>query len=540
MKTTVLLILLSIWLQLYGLHAETSGSQTSEKKIQGIVFHDKTGNGSFDKGKDVPLPGIAVSNGREIAVTDQSGYYELPVNDNSVIFVIKPENWMVPLNDKQMPRFYYIYSSTGASGTKFQGLPPTSSLAESVNFPLYPSEEPDSYDVLLFGDTQPRNRQEVYYVARDVLSEVSGTHAAFGVTLGDVVFDNLDMTAPMIDGIAKVGIPWIYVVGNHDLDLTGNNNLDIRGAWYRTVGPTYFSFTYGPVHYIVLDNIRWIVEDDRRFYRTGLGADQMEFLRNSISRLESDQLLVLLAHIPWTGSTAWEDDEEQKVFYDLISSHPNSVSLVGHTHRHYHHMIGKSHTFRHYDFETDDENDYPGSQPHHMISIGTVCGAWWTGAPDEYGIPHAVMTDGTPTSYNFLEIDGNTWKVRWKAARRPDDFQMHIHVPEAVDAGDFKDLVVTATIFNALPDALVEMKIGEGPWVKMEKTHRTDPVRDAAAQREKDLGNMPWRTMSAARPSEQLWEASTGISVEPGAYLIQVRSRDAWWEHNGRQIIYVW
>ena len=540
MRKSFIFILLISCVHLIGFSGAANNLYQPGYKVRGIVFHDKSGNGTYDEGKDQPLKGVAVSNGREVTVSDHNGFYELPLRDNSAIFVIKPRNWMVPVDKNQLPQFYYIYSPSGVTGTRFNGLPPTGLLPEMVNFPLYPAEEPDIFDVVVFGDTQPRNEQEVYYITRDVLPELIGTEAAFGVTLGDVVFDNLDIFDILIGGIATIGIPWINVIGNHDLEHTGMNNSDARGAWYRTFGPSYYSFSYGPAHFIVLDNIRWIVDGDRRYYSTGLGPDQMEFLRNDISRLESDQLLVLLAHIPWTGSTAWQHEEEQQAFYDLIAGHSNSLSLVGHTHRHYHHLIGESHTYRHYDFEIDDEDDFPGEQPHHMVSIGTVCGAWWSGAPDEYGIPHAMMTDGTPTSYVFLEIDGNEWKIRWKAARRPADFQMHIHAPETIGFDESADMTVTAIIFNAMPRAEVEMKIGhEGRWINMEKSHRTDPVRDAVLDRERKLGDVPWRIPGNSRVSEQLWEAKPGYRLEPGAHTIHIRAKDDWWEYEGRQVIYV-
>ena len=509
------------------MHHEIKAANQSVSKVKGIVFHDRSGDGFYNPRKDKPLEGVAVSNGREIAVSDKNGYYELPLRDNSVIFIIKPSNWMVPVSDDQLPEFFYVHSPTGATGTKFQGLPATGHLPESVNFPLYPSDEPDSYKVVIFGDTQPRNEQEIYYIARDALPELTGINAAFGVTMGDNVFDDLDLFEPLTSVISTVGIPWRYVLGNHDIDFTGNNNTDARGAWYRKFGPSYYSFSYGPAHYIVLDNIRWIVEDEKRYYRTGLGADQMEFLRNEIARLDNDQLVVLLAHIPFAGSTAWEDESEQQAFYEILAGHPNSLSLVAHTHRHYHHFIG-------------EDEGFPGAQPHHMISVGTVCGSWWTGSPDEYGIPHAMMSDGTPTSYNLLHIDGDEWKMSLKATRRPADFQMHIYVPEVVTPGESENMMVVANIFNALPSAEVEMKIGDGgQWIRMERNQRHDPVRIAVMKREEMLGDVPWRNLGSERISEHIWEARSASRLEPGAHVIHVRAKDKWWEYEGRQIIYV-
>lgn len=283
--------------------------------VKGIVFHDKNGNGIYDVKTDQPLKNIAVSNGREVVLTNQAGRYELPVGKYPAIFVIKPRNWKVPADDKNIHRFYYLHSPQGASGSNYKGLPPTGPIPEMINFPLYPVKEPDNFDVLILGDTQPRNEQEIHYFANDVLPGLIDINVPFGIILGDIVFDKLNLYDYLTNIISSIGIPIRYVPGNHDIDYTANNITDSRGTWFNTFGPTYYSFSYGPVHFIVLDDSRWIVEQDKRYYRTGLGEDQFEFVRNEIKRLKNDQLLVLLSHIPFEKSTAWESENEKKAFY---------------------------------------------------------------------------------------------------------------------------------------------------------------------------------------------------------------------------------
>jgi len=367
-------------------------------------------------------------------------------------------------------------------------------------------------------------------MSHDGLTELVGSNAAFGVTLGDVAFDNLDLFEHIYQSIGTIGIPWVNLIGNHDIDFTGNNQLEARGAFYKAFGPTYYAFSHGPVHFVVLDNIKWIVEDDQRYYRTGLGEDQIEFLRNELSRIDQDQLLVLMAHIPWYGPGGgfyWDDESERDELYKLIAGHPNSVSLVSHHHKHYHLFLDKEHGF-------------PGEQPHHMISVGSVCGAWWTGVPDEYGIPHAMMSDGTPTSYTYLQINGNEWKLRWKAARRPSTFQMHVYAPDAVKLADLSKVEVKANIFNALPSARVQMRVGEsGQWIEMERVREDDPVRVNALEWEKELEVIPWRPLSGLRHYGHSWEATLPSGLKKGVHVIYVQAKDEWWTYNGRRIIHM-
>jgi hypothetical protein len=492
--------------------------------VKGVVFHDKNENAVYDLDADEPLEGVAVSNGREVVITGRNGEYELPLRNDAATFVIKPRNWAVPVDEENVPRFYKMFSATGVSGTKFEGLAATGLLPESVDFPLYPAEEPDKLKVLVFGDTQPRDDKEIYYMSEGIISELVGVDADFGVTLGDVVFDDLSIYDHLIGSLSNVGTPMWYVAGNHDFDYTGNNSAEARGTWFNTFGPSYYSFSYGPAHFVVLDNVRWIVEEDDRYYRTGLGENQMEFLKNELERLDENQLLVLMAHIPFEGSTPWYDEAEKQAFYELIATHPNTVSLVAHTHRHYHHFI-------------DEEQGFPGEQPHHMISVGTVCGAWWTGAPDEYGIPHTMMSDGTPNGYAFLNIDGNSWNLKWKTAGVPENVQMHIAAPDVVSAenGTFK---VIANIYNALPGAEVKMKIGEeGEWMEMNRVPQKDPVRLAEKERENQLGDVPWRKMGSDADSEHTWEADLTTNLAPGVHFIQIKATDDWFTYEGKKLV---
>ncbi|MCA9185772.1 MAG: hypothetical protein KDA99_09135, partial [Planctomycetales bacterium] len=197
--------------------ALASRNATASATARGIVYEDVNSNQKFDDG-DRPLPEVRVSNGEQIVKTDAEGRYVLPVTDDTILFVIKPRGYRSPVNELQLPQFYYVHKPNGSPGLQFPGVAPTGPLPESVDFPLYAQEEPEQFKALLFGDPQPRDQREVDYIAHDVVEELRGTDAAFGVTLGDIVFDDLSMFQPQARVIAVLGIPWFNVIGNHDIN----------------------------------------------------------------------------------------------------------------------------------------------------------------------------------------------------------------------------------------------------------------------------------------------------------------------------------
>ena len=191
-KTHLVTPPLTCLILLAGCSAFAEAQNSAQASGKGVVFHDKNRNGTRDQGEP-GIGGVRVSNGSAITVTDSDGGYSLDVDDDTILFVIKPRGWQVPMNELNLPQFYYIHKPAGSPPSRFAGVPPTGELPASVDFPLHPNNEPDRFEAILFGDTQPRDGKEVNYIAHDVVEDVIGTDAAFGVTMGDIVFDDLSV-----------------------------------------------------------------------------------------------------------------------------------------------------------------------------------------------------------------------------------------------------------------------------------------------------------------------------------------------------------
>ena len=485
------------------------------RTAKGIVFHDANGNRRFDRGEK-PVPGIRVSNGREIVKTDEAGRYKLSVDEDTILFVIKPRGWRTPISDEQLPRFYYIHKPKGSPpDLKYAGVAPTGPLPASVDFPLYPQEEPDQFKAILFGDPQPRDQKEVDYIGHDVVEELIGTDASFGVTLGDITFDDLSLFESQARMIALLGIPWYNVIGNHDINYDAHHDHHSDETFERVFGPSYYSFDYGPVHFLVLDDIQWLVnENGKGRYIGGLGKEQMDFIKNDLALIPEEQLVVLMMHIPLV------EVEDRLELYRLIEQRPFCMSISAHKHVHQHHYI-------------TEKDGWRGPKPHHHVVNVTVSGSWWGGSPDERGIPHTLMADGAPNGYSIINFDGQKYWLDFYAAGRPKDYQMQISAEEEVPIDQLEQAEVFANVFNGSEKTRVELRLGDkGEWIPMQPAREADPAYKTLYEAEQALGNVPWRKMPKPAVSGHLWKARLSGNPPPGTYWLNVRAT----EEDGRVV----
>lgn len=477
----------------------------AQKVATGIVFHDMNRNGTRDAGE----PGIAnvlVSNQREVVRTDRQGRYSLPVDDDTILFVIKPRGWQAPLNENNLPQHYYIHKPNGSPKLRYPGVPPTGDLPASVDFALVPGPEPERFRALILGDTQVRDMQDLGYFAYDIVRELVGTgKAAFATILGDIVFDGLQMFEPLNRVMAQAGIPWYPVMGNHDMNHDTPEDRYADETFERVYGTPYYAFEYGKVSFIVLD----IVDMQSGKYKAGLGERQLAFIRNYLRHVPRSNLVVLLMHIP----LAELPDAERRELFDILAPFPHTLSFSAHTHIQFHQFFTR-------------EQGWNGSRPHHHVNTVTACGSWWTGVPDPEGIPHTTMRDGAPNGYLIAEFNGNRYTLRYKAARRPDNYQMNIYVPDSVPANETGNTRVLVNVFFGSERSRVEMRVGEeGDWITLRPVQEPDPAY-AGMKKMEEQYTLPGRKLPGLMNSPHLWTANLPPNLPRGAHVLHVRTTD--------------
>ena len=489
---------------------------SAQNTVTGYIFEDSNQNGRKER-REKGISEVAVTNGQEVVLTDANGKYELPVGDDNIISVIKPSGYSIGKNEDNLPQFFYIHKPKGSPEAKFAGVEPTGKLSKSVNFALVPSEEKEEFSALIFGDPQPYTQEEVEFFARGIVSEVEGIeNVPFGLSLGDLVGNDLALFNPYIKAVKKVGVPWYNLLGNHDLNFDAKTDELADETFEAHFGPANYAFNYGKVHFIVLDDVLYPDPRDDKGYWGGFREDQLQFVENDLKYIPKDHLVVLAFHIPLREPEevdAFRDEDRERLF-ELLQEFPHTLSLSAHTH------IQKQDFF-------DEKDGWLQEKPHHQYNVGTTSGDWYSGKLDEEGLPLSTMRDGTPKGYAFIHFNGNEYSVDYKVAGKPADYQMEIFAPKIVAKGRRTKAGIFANFFMGTEGDEVMYRIDNGEWKEMEYIEEPDPSYVELVYEWDTTENLlPGRRSSNPINSEHLWRENIPTNLETGEHKIEIKATD--------------
>lgn len=469
----------------------------AQNQFRGQVYLDSDKNLAKDA-NEKGIPDVAVSNGRDVVRTDRQGYWQLSAESSASIFVIKPAAYNMP-STKSMVPLHFLQNNTNT---------------DSYDFALWKGEKVNNFEALLFGDTQTRGLTEVNYLTHDVVEECIGTDAAFGVTLGDITANEPELFDEVAASIGQAGIPWYYIFGNHDHDHDAKGNDGADNTFVKNFGPSTYAFEFGQVAFISLNNIDYKKEGG---YKGNFSEDQLKFVENYLSDVPDEKLVVLMMHIPIVAC------QNKEVMFRILEQKPNNLSISGHTHK-------LAHVF------VDVSGGWKGTAPHHHFINGTACGSWWCGMKDELGIPHATMNDGAPNGYAVIAFDGNRYNIRYKAARRPADYQMNIYLPDDITTKALDTTKVLVNVFNGSEKSKVEMQVDRsGAWVPLNQIitidpanlemHKLSPYLDMKKDGEALDEVFGWK-MDFPSKSNHFWQGDVSTSLKKGTHTITIKTSD--------------
>ncbi len=409
------------------------GAGDGSDVARGTVFHDTNRNSRMDAG-EAGVPGVLVSNGLDVTVTDRAGAYALPAVDDMNLFITKPAGMSAPVSPDMVSQFFYIHKVEGSPPLRFGGIAPTGPLPEAVNFPLVDDGTGDVFECLVFGDAQPYSNREIGYVretAGKLLASRDNSATECLLFEGDVMGDDLSLYPRFKEIIALGRVPQYFVPGNHDLDFDAESDAHSLDTFRAEWGPEYYSFDIGQVHFVVLDNVRYPCNgvDDHPFcdlaraptYNGVISERQLTWLENNLAQVPEDRLIVINTHIPLVTFANADAQKHQTdnfaALAEIIGDRP-ALGLSGHTHTTEQILPGE-------EFAGFAENTGVGPQPFHQIVTGALSGSWWAGDLNDAGIPHATQRLGSPRGYYILEFDGAAYVDTYRTFDAGPEAQMH-------------------------------------------------------------------------------------------------------------------
>src|SRR5690606_10663977 len=382
-------------------------------------------------------------------------------------------------------------------------------------------------EVLLMADPQVKSMADIGYYDGDILATVrQDTPASLGLTLGDIVDDDLSLFPAITARTASLGLPWLHVAGNHDQDLDATTDADALLTFRKQYGPDTVAWEEAGVAFILLDDVIHL-PGNKPGYVGGLRGDQFAFLEAYLPTLDPDTLVVLGAHIAFFTTSATPAVETFRVadrhrLFALLQRFENLLLLSGH-----------SHVQHHVDHVAAD--GWHGARPLHEYNVGAACGAFWSGVKDAAGIPDATMADGTPNGYARLRIgpDGD-YALSWHPARLPADRAdftgaMALHAPRVLRRGAYPAWGVYVNVFMGTADSAVEYRVDDGDWQPMRRVMQPDPrvlienARDDEAAALRGFDRSP-----EAKPSSHLWRGALPTDLAAGEHRVEVRTQDHW------------
>ena len=377
----------------------------------------------------------------------------------------------------------------------------------------------DRARILVLGDPQVKSQADVDYFRRDIIDPIRGGHDfQLGVALGDLVDDVPALWPAVQAATASLGMPWMMAPGNHDVDPRATGDADALDGFIHAFGADTRARHAALYHLVALDNVV-STPGARPAYTGGFRDDQFAFLERWLPTLDRGRLLVLAMHIPLfeePGRDTFRDGDRERLFA-LLRPFPHVLLLTAHTHT-------QRHVFH------DVATGWHGERPLHEFNVGASCGAFWSGAKDEAGIPDATMADGTPNGYASLTVlQGGEYALAWVNARDPHNAAMGLHAPKVLRRGAYPAWGVYANVYMGMDDTRVEYRIDGGEWRPMRKVLQPDPRLLAENRRDDEADRLRGYDRSPeAQVSHHLWRGALPTDLPVGRHRIEVRAFDRW------------
>lgn len=368
-----------------------------------------------------PIPGVAVSDGVLVTTTDENGcYYLSSQRYYGYVFISTPSGYRTAIREA-IPQFHQNFTST------------TSSTYEQHNFVLQPQSD-IKHRVMTFTDehvarrTDDINKFNTYFkpeIPKQAAAAASEGYAFCCISLGDQAwdqfwYDNKFDLASFKDLLADLDVPIYYIPGNHDNDPLISNDFNAENAFRKYMGPTFYSFNMGNIHYILMDDTVFNNKGgDVQDYQADFTANEMKWLKADLATVSPGSTIVFGTHIQYTTRPRGQSDGSFKFFYETINASTRMELVEMFAPYNVHWISGHTHV------------NYTNRISERLIEHNTasVCSTWWWTAYYTGGRSH-LCTDGSPSGYRIFEMgeDGkDSVKWRYQAYARDASYQFRAY-----------------------------------------------------------------------------------------------------------------
>lgn len=370
-----------------------------------------------------PLAGVVVSDGVRVTQTDAEGMYALGSDKElGYVFISVPSGYMAAADACAIPKFFARTAKPAGE-------------CERHDFTLTPVDN-TRHTVIAATDHHLADRE-----SRDVaqftakggfIDDVKAVAAAaaspvYSICMGDMSWDEYWHKHDFMLGDFRrlyarytFPCPVFNAMGNHDNDPWCNSDQAASAAFRRNIGPTYYSFNLGQLHYVVLDNIVYVNTGGREGaigkldYEVRIDERQLAWLKADLATVadrSAPLIVVMHAQLHWwqrgSGDVTWkyaftrDADRLTGALADFSEVH----LVTGHTH-----MNFRLHN---------------GNLREHNIAA-TSGTWWWTGQiHGDYAIN--TCRDGSPGGYEIFEVDGRDIRWHYKGIGFGDDYQFRAY-----------------------------------------------------------------------------------------------------------------
>lgn len=368
-----------------------------------------------------PVVGCVVSDGKQCVATDNNGHYALKSDMSSTrfVFISIPDGYKIPFRKSVIQNFYRI---------------PRYQKGALANFTLEKRTEPtDKYTIIMIGDPQMRGlgidgSGERY---RDVVLpdieeyKKSTTGEFFAINLGDLVYNWMPGYDDYMDISATTTYPMCHIIGNHDYDQANILEGKLGTPYFEEyISPTYYSFTIGKVHYVMVNSIEYSRENSKKHYGSGLDDEQMKWLEEDLKYIPKDYTIYVCGHanlFKKPGTSPRGSYGKYNVNYErykaLLKPYKRVYSWSGHYHTNY-------------GFDYAGKPKYEDMQHFSAITAARCIGTLRSNMEmDNLGIPNG---------YVVVEVNGDNFEWWYKTVGHDRNYQMRAYSPTRTGDGYVK------------------------------------------------------------------------------------------------------